>query len=1578
MLLGVILWALGPSAVGCACAGGVVNLTEPRGVIASPNFPGPFPTPIHCRWRIDTSRWGSSNVTVYLTQLFLRSGLKFTDYDDDDDKDEDERDSCSTREVTMYDLLHSHNYTSSSRYLEIELKLERLEGNHLRVEDALLDVYGFNITYELGATPKDTCNVVNCSFLGHCLASADFETYKCSCFDEYYGHDCSFGPLCNDTENPCKNGATCRSVGASRVLCDKSTSSEIQAEYEDLDDDAPCSGKCTANPQQMSACEYCENNPNCLMQCNYGHRQSVCDYPSHYSLIITAKARSYNADTSKCLGIISPISLETLILTSLRTRNVTADAIEIECSNLFAVVVHLMIPKESREEIDSIKNTPTLLFAADNAVINSTSLSLSEEPLLSLLNISITAGQQIRSPGDDFNITCVAQGSRFLTFSWFKNNNRIEDEFNYRISTPTYLSAGYYASVLRIFNATLETRGLYTCQASDFNSYLQQCKCLEVFVLAEWTGHVELKKEVVEKHSNLTLSCSSDPYLFYFWKKNNAVFNMSHSEFWEDVSPIGSVLKAIRIEESVNFTCLMAGPTGIDAIEYQEIVDNTRCADDDCEKICFRDKILSCEAKDNCALLTDCEEPARINLGCVTENFTNKMQWFNAVINMTNLLVARDNETSLDQFLASFNLTVHKYLSVNGSFIEGLDTTPCNRTHFKVQFLIKEEDWNFSREVVTECMKVVKNSRELRGSAWITFFKMDELVLKDLRSDRSRVFENDDFQLSCLAFGNGANVSFEWYKDGVRIDPYFSNSTRRMWYRVSSHSNWKSSNNVSILHTEHIAILGVLSASKLNQGWYTCRVSNGRNQFCKSVKISIVSPPQVTIEPLSVTTRKEGNIDIRCVSKSACEVGQSRYEWTENGVSLNTVGSNNSKRFSIQNMIGGGSHLKLLNIQQSAEYSCQLICTNLRSAIETSQVCVIPNEEEFVCHDNGWPSTAVGCSVRKKCPVGYVGKYIIRECSETSFKPFNGSLCVRSEIARANQTLNQLVMGYQNGNIEDLLISYNNFLSKNLTFLSGENVDLFFGFMDDSCNLVESIFSSHSHSLEVDLTTVMKMSFGIFSHLLRHFSSIDSTQVLLSVSNTMHPWIFMYEKYLVRKDGHFNFSSPNFYAVSRAIDHVGRKPDFLTEIRSSDGSLGSPLVGVNFQKFQFNDSSFQEPSVSVILFRNSSLSLTTRILQDFQKEGVILPEAESIIVSVASNEAVLTVSDKVNLTMDWKLLMADRWDVKCALIQRGEFPLNFSVCVTNHVARNIHRCSCSKLGTFSLVRTFKPQEPSCTLTRAIQLGSILATLLTGFIIAINLMKKLSLQLFLKLFCSLVLLWYLLQVFFSSNTSMLGLSCLQILIISLIASQSLVIYLKTNELLNIYKYPIVLAAVGFPALLMLSVGYAVRLANNSNSGAKITVLWLLLIFNFLQFALFFCLRHQLKSQYSGKKSTVRKELYSCTVLMLLMGAVELFQIWSSSSSTSSIVDSLCICCCLLLSLAFLWFHRSTVTMNDCKKCLCSFLGSSCFKCKFGTPETGNEKQVTSRNEVEEQVPLTALAQKRELRDEPETIQNLRNH
>lgn len=60
-------------------------------------------------------------------------------------------------------------------YLVIDFALERLEGNHLRVLDDLLDVYGFNITYETRRDVRNsTCSVVGCSLSGNCYASKDF------------------------------------------------------------------------------------------------------------------------------------------------------------------------------------------------------------------------------------------------------------------------------------------------------------------------------------------------------------------------------------------------------------------------------------------------------------------------------------------------------------------------------------------------------------------------------------------------------------------------------------------------------------------------------------------------------------------------------------------------------------------------------------------------------------------------------------------------------------------------------------------------------------------------------------------------------------------------------------------------------------------------------------------------------------------------------------------------------------------------------------------------------------------------------------------------------------------------------------------------------------------------------------------------------------------------------------------------------------------------------------------------------------------------------------------------------------
>lgn len=155
--------------------GGV--LKEPHGVIQTPNFPNPFPVPIKCTWVIDASNTPSNNasIVVYLTQLYVLKGLTFTEYAyyDESVKYRPKRiHEVTDRNVTELRWLQSH-----TPYLVIEFHMNILEGNQFRALDNLLDVYGFNITYEISTRAEpvrnNSCIVVDCSSVGHCYASHD-------------------------------------------------------------------------------------------------------------------------------------------------------------------------------------------------------------------------------------------------------------------------------------------------------------------------------------------------------------------------------------------------------------------------------------------------------------------------------------------------------------------------------------------------------------------------------------------------------------------------------------------------------------------------------------------------------------------------------------------------------------------------------------------------------------------------------------------------------------------------------------------------------------------------------------------------------------------------------------------------------------------------------------------------------------------------------------------------------------------------------------------------------------------------------------------------------------------------------------------------------------------------------------------------------------------------------------------------------------------------------------------------------------------------------------------------------------
>ncbi|PSN52875.1 hypothetical protein C0J52_14477 [Blattella germanica] len=150
--------------------GGDISSSD-KGTIQTPYFPGPFPVPIRCQWVIDASdRFPPNNysIVIYLTQLYVTTGLTFTEFA------YYEKGATSigrqlVHSVTEQNVTRVHWLWTRSPFLVIDFELDRLEGNHLRVMDNLLDVYGVSgahvskvsrvliVAEVLGVKREDTC-----------------------------------------------------------------------------------------------------------------------------------------------------------------------------------------------------------------------------------------------------------------------------------------------------------------------------------------------------------------------------------------------------------------------------------------------------------------------------------------------------------------------------------------------------------------------------------------------------------------------------------------------------------------------------------------------------------------------------------------------------------------------------------------------------------------------------------------------------------------------------------------------------------------------------------------------------------------------------------------------------------------------------------------------------------------------------------------------------------------------------------------------------------------------------------------------------------------------------------------------------------------------------------------------------------------------------------------------------------------------------------------------------------------------------------------------------------------------------
>ncbi|RZF33125.1 hypothetical protein LSTR_LSTR012860 [Laodelphax striatellus] len=184
--------------------------------------------------------------------------------------------------------------------------------------------------------------------------------------------------------------------------------------------------------------------------------------------------------------------------------------------------------------------------------------------------MSVSPDRRSVRHGDEFIITCIAYGSQQITFRWLKNDILINVTKATRemsiIDSPNHL-LDHFTSILTVKSADALDSGLYTCQAIDWGA--QHCKSVKLDVIAAPSVKVAPLTASIQKGQALNIICTwslmndgTKSIYGYSWLKERKDTSEAHlfkmreeSEVWEDLQPVGSILRVYNIQKSTRYTC---------------------------------------------------------------------------------------------------------------------------------------------------------------------------------------------------------------------------------------------------------------------------------------------------------------------------------------------------------------------------------------------------------------------------------------------------------------------------------------------------------------------------------------------------------------------------------------------------------------------------------------------------------------------------------------------------------------------------------------------------------------------------------------------------------------------------------------------------------------------------------------------------------------------------------------------------------------------------------------------------------------------------------------------------------------
>lgn len=553
--------------------GGV--LRGPRGVISTPGFPRPYPVPIACRWVLEAAP--RQRVALYLTQFYMREGVTVSEYLFYSDE---QLNMGGTLIGSITSETEPTHVLSNKPVMVIDFQVREPGNIHHRVLDLFLDVYGFNLTYEMleanESMRADPCLEHHCSFTGVCLAAADWSRYSCACLGDFYGDECQFSPRCGpdsasrSSSSLCHNGGTCRYyIGSKTQTCIcppeyKGSRCEYLARPEQVLDcnQLNCTQHCTeAGPQ-----------PHC--ECNPGFRLDddgrTCSPASRTRFLVQVKLYDRNVDLarldSKSRSQLQA-GLEEALKSLFASHTKAFDNLAVLQFMQNAVVqFHLFGRQEERSTVESVleealKGGKLGPFAVDREF-----LQISQEPAMHIEMMQVAP----RTPrvGEELMIACMAVGSSALSVHWFKDGFPVDPEVPFRSLWTSRVAKNQrdqYTLLLGIDRATTLDSGVFTCQVSDWGAV--QNKSMRVRLDVAPRPLVSPLAVTLLEGQPLELSCLS-PHagglgsLGFRWLRNERLLPPRSPELTEDLYPAGSRLVLAEARSSATYTCVATGPLG--------------------------------------------------------------------------------------------------------------------------------------------------------------------------------------------------------------------------------------------------------------------------------------------------------------------------------------------------------------------------------------------------------------------------------------------------------------------------------------------------------------------------------------------------------------------------------------------------------------------------------------------------------------------------------------------------------------------------------------------------------------------------------------------------------------------------------------------------------------------------------------------------------------------------------------------------------------------------------------------------------------------------------------------------------